>query len=237
MCFCFGNIHSQITEVDTLKTPVFPTVHFSIPDSVLNRRHELNQTNATVLLAWSAANIIQGSISAGNISGSKHYFHKMNSYFNMVNFAFAGYGLYRVHQQRKMHYSLADNIKVPVSAIKILWHFFGGLKPHEGGERFFIKHVLRQFNPSTSDNSLLRLDDDETGYVTLQTNILAKNFFGAPKRGEQTYNFYFFEKTDLESGETVMLEDGTIYGYRDDDGGFYSTLLDKYCQGATLAKF
>jgi hypothetical protein len=77
---------------------------------VFNRRNELNQTNSTVLLAWSAANIIQGSISAGNITGSKHYFHQMNAYFNTVNLAMAGYGLFRVHQQKKLHYSLANHV-------------------------------------------------------------------------------------------------------------------------------
>lgn len=88
-----------------VKTPI------SIPDSVINRRNSLNQTNSTVLLAWAGANIVQGSISAGNLHGSDHYFHQMNAYWNTVNLALAGYGLYRVHQQKKKKYTLAESLK------------------------------------------------------------------------------------------------------------------------------
>lgn len=111
ICLCYTFSSAQTIVKDTTKNLELTKTNFFLPDSVINRRNELNQTNATILLAWSAANIIQGSISAGNINGSKHYFHKMNSYFNMANLAFAGYGLYRLHQQRKMHYSLANNVK------------------------------------------------------------------------------------------------------------------------------
>lgn len=87
------------------------TITISIPDSVTNRRNILNKTNMTVLLAWSAANIVQGSISAGNLQGSPHYFHQMNAYFNIVNLAVAGFGLFEVRNQMKKKISLYQNLR------------------------------------------------------------------------------------------------------------------------------
>ena len=83
----------------------------SIPDSVALRRNILNKTNMTVLLAWSGANLIQGSISAGNLVGSPLYFHQMNVYFNIINLAIAGYGLYEVRKQMNKKLSLLQNLR------------------------------------------------------------------------------------------------------------------------------
>jgi hypothetical protein len=83
----------------------------SIPDSVAFRRNMLNKTNMTILLAWSGANLVQGSISAGNLEGSPHYFHQMNAYFNIVNLAIAGYGLYEVRKQMNKKLSLYQNLR------------------------------------------------------------------------------------------------------------------------------
>ncbi len=83
----------------------------SIPDSVAIRRNMLNKTNMTILLAWSGANLVQGSISAGNLQGSPHYFHQMNAYFNIVNLAIAGYGLYEVRRQMNKKLSLYQHLK------------------------------------------------------------------------------------------------------------------------------
>ena len=83
----------------------------SIPDSVALRRNILNKTNMTILLAWSGANLVQGSISAGNLVGSPHYFHQMNAYFNIVNLAIAGYGLYEVRKQVNKKLSLYQNLR------------------------------------------------------------------------------------------------------------------------------
>lgn len=65
----------------------------------------------TILLAWSGANIVQGSISAGNLEGSSHYFHQMNVYFNIVNIAVAGFGLYEVRKQMSKKLSLYQNLR------------------------------------------------------------------------------------------------------------------------------
>lgn len=110
---CLIGISGQAQElhVDSMAKTNPPVFNFNVMDSVAKRRNELNQTNLTVLLAWSAANIVQGSISAGNLTGSKQHFHRMNAYFNTVNLAIAGYGLYRLHQTKKLHYTIADNVK------------------------------------------------------------------------------------------------------------------------------
>jgi hypothetical protein len=97
-------VDSSIKQGDTLKPN-------SIPDSVAARRNILNKTNMTVLLAWSGANIVQGSISAGNLAGSAHYFHQMNAYFNVINLAIAGYGLYEVRKQMNRKLNLYQNLQ------------------------------------------------------------------------------------------------------------------------------
>ncbi len=104
-----GQAQDQL--LDTLPKNNPAIFNFNVMDSVAKRRNELNQTNLTVLLAWSAANMVQGSISAGNLTGSKQHFHRMNAYFNTVNLAIAGYGLFRLQQTKKIHYTVADNVK------------------------------------------------------------------------------------------------------------------------------
>ena len=97
-------IDSSVVMADSLK-PI------TIPDSVASRRTMLNKTNMTVLLAWSGANLVQGSISAGNLKGSPHYFHQMNAYFNIINLAIAGYGIYEVRKQMNKKLSLLQNLR------------------------------------------------------------------------------------------------------------------------------
>lgn len=92
-----------------IKTDSIITI--SIPDSVAQRRALLNKTNMTILLAWSGANLVQGSISAGNLKGSTHYFHQMNAYFNIINLAIAGYGLCEVRKQMNKKLSLYQNLR------------------------------------------------------------------------------------------------------------------------------
>lgn len=94
----------QIKSSDSIKS-------ISIPDSVAAKRNMLNKTNMTILLAWSGANIVQGSISAGNLQGSPHYFHQMNVYFNIANLAIASYGLFELHRQMNKKLSLFQNLR------------------------------------------------------------------------------------------------------------------------------
>ncbi len=68
-------------------------------DSIALARVTLQKNNMWVLAAWAGANIMQGSISASNTSGNDHYFHQMNAYWNTVNLAIAGLGLYAAKKQ------------------------------------------------------------------------------------------------------------------------------------------
>lgn len=70
-------------------------------DSLNKRRLTINQNHLYVLGSWAAANIIQGSISASNTSGSTHYLHQMNAYWNTVNLAIAGLGIWALRLQQK----------------------------------------------------------------------------------------------------------------------------------------
>jgi len=71
----------------------------SVSDSVAARRNELNKNNLYFLTGWSAVNIVQGGIAATNAKGSNKYFFQMNTYWNVVNLAIAGVGLYAVKKK------------------------------------------------------------------------------------------------------------------------------------------
>lgn len=89
-------------------------------DSVARERIKLVQNNIYVLGAWAGANIIQGTISASNTTGSEHYLHQMNAYWNTVNLAIAGVGLLGIRKQLKQQYNLADNLRAQHRIEKIL---------------------------------------------------------------------------------------------------------------------
>jgi hypothetical protein len=91
-------------------------------------------------------------------------------------------------------------------------------------ERFFVNFVLRQFTVPSQDSSTIVLEDGEGGTATIQTNILDKTMLGAPEAGEQIYKFSDFKMVDQDTATTVMLHAGKIYGYRDEEDGYYSTL-------------
>jgi len=92
----------------------------NIQDSIAFERIKLSKNNMFVLGAWAGANIIQGSISAGNATGSDHYFHQMNAYWNVANLALAGLGLWSSKKQLTKHYTLAENITEQHKIEKIL---------------------------------------------------------------------------------------------------------------------
>lgn len=89
-------------------------------DSIARERINLNKTHSLILGAWATANIIQGSISASNLTGKDHYFHQMNVYWNTVNLALSGAGLLIARKQMNRHFTLADNIKEQNKVEKIL---------------------------------------------------------------------------------------------------------------------
>ncbi len=100
----------------TLKT----TAQQNIQDSIAFERIKLSKNNMFVLGAWAGANIIQGSISAGNATGNDHYFHQMNAYWNVANLALAGLGLLSAKKGLTKHYTLAENITEQHKIEKIL---------------------------------------------------------------------------------------------------------------------
>lgn len=96
----------------------------------------------------------------------------------------------------------------------------------EAWENFFVKQVFRQMPETGDQDATHTLTDAEGGTVTRTTRILDRSiFFDIPTAGSQTYTFNFFEKTDPDTGELVMLNSGSVYGYLDEDGGYYSTTL------------
>ncbi len=129
----------------------------NLQDSIAAERINLNKTNMTILGAWAAANIMQGSISAASVKGSGHYLHQMNVYFNTVNLALAGVNLLLVKKQLSRHYTLADNLREQQKIEKILLFNLGldaayittGLYLKERGMR------LNKEQPEGYGNSLL----------------------------------------------------------------------------------
>lgn len=89
-------------------------------DSIAHQRIKLVQNNMYVLGAWASANIIQGAISASNTQGSEKAFHQMNAYWNTVNFAIAGVGLWGIRKQLNKPFGLTSNLKEQQKLEKIL---------------------------------------------------------------------------------------------------------------------
>lgn len=89
-------------------------------DSIARERIKLVKNNMYVLGAWAGANIIQGTISASNTTGSEHYLHQMNAYWNTVNLAIAGVGLLSIRKQLKREQSLNSNLRAQHQLEKIL---------------------------------------------------------------------------------------------------------------------
>lgn len=95
----------------------------------------------------------------------------------------------------------------------------------EAWEQFFVDHVLNAFNPPDNENSLFSLDEDRGSQLIVETNILSRTpFTKIPDAGEQSYRFRFFERTNPDTGEIVRINRGAIYGYRNKEGGYYTTL-------------
>ncbi len=95
-------------------------------------------------------------------------------------------------------------------------------------EHFFVKHITRQFNPSIEEDSTLSIEDGKGGSVTLDTSILERSQIGDfPEVARQYYSFNYFNKTDDDTGENVIVNSGIIHGYLDNDSGYYSSSLSK----------
>jgi hypothetical protein len=112
-------------------------------DSITVKRNQLIKTNMTVLAAWAGANIVQGTISATNATGSNKYFFKMNAYWNTVNLAIAGVSLYALKKEMTKKLSLQENMHKQNQLEKILLlntgldaaYVMSGLYLNERGKR------------------------------------------------------------------------------------------------------
>lgn len=95
-------------------------------------------------------------------------------------------------------------------------------------ERFFVDHVLNAFDPPDNQDSFFSLVEDGGSQVVLETNILSRTpFTKVPTSGEQSYRFQFFERENADTGDVVRINSGAIYGYRNEDGGHYTTYTTK----------
>jgi len=98
----------------------FVQAQSNVWDSLNKRRLTINQNHLYVLGSWAAANIVQGSISATNTTGSTRYLHQMNAYWNTVNVAIAGLGLWGLRQQMKQTFGPAQMIQEQRALEKLL---------------------------------------------------------------------------------------------------------------------
>lgn len=89
-------------------------------DSIATERSKLLKNNMWVLGAWAGANIVQGSISAGNAQGSDQHFHRMNVYWNTVNLAIAGIGMLAAKKQLAGKHSFDRNLREQQTLEKLL---------------------------------------------------------------------------------------------------------------------
>lgn len=95
-------------------------------DSIAAGRARLNKTNMYILGAWAGANILQGTISASNTTGTDHFFHQMNAYWNIANLAIATVGLLSIRKQMAGPHSFERNMREQHQMEKIIV-FNGGL--------------------------------------------------------------------------------------------------------------
>ncbi|UFH53361.1 DUF6992 family protein [Spirosoma sp. KNUC1025] len=72
-------------------------------------RHQ--KTLGLTLGTFALANIAVGAVAAGQTSGETKYFHKMNSYWNLVNLGIAGAGLLGSRKRTTDSETLADAVR------------------------------------------------------------------------------------------------------------------------------
>lgn len=90
--------------------PMFLLAQPAFQDSVAAARMKLHKRNMLILGSWAGANIIQGSIAAGNTQGSDHYFYEMNAIWNTFNLALAGIGLRDISRRSGKPLSATANL-------------------------------------------------------------------------------------------------------------------------------
>lgn len=90
-------------------------------------------------------------------------------------------------------------------------------------ENFFVKQVLRQLElPEYADADAL-LEDGAGGTVNVAQRVYKTPITQIVDSGTQTYRFNYFEKSDSDTAEVIMIRSGEIYGSRNRNGGHYRT--------------
>lgn len=133
------------------------SAQLSFQDSIAIRRASLTKRNMYLLGAWAGANILHGSISASNTTGTEHYFNQMNAYWNIANIAIAGMGLLSIRKQLAGPHTLERNMKEQHQLEKIIV-FNGGLDLAYLATGFYLKERGNRLNKEQSvgyGNSLL----------------------------------------------------------------------------------
>ncbi|MDR9410827.1 MAG: hypothetical protein RI573_18425, partial [Balneolaceae bacterium] len=78
-------------------------------EAINQNRIGLNSNGMLVLGGWAVSNMIVGGIGMAKTSGSTKYFHQMNTAWNTVNLAIAGFGYYGLRNQ-SAQMSLSETI-------------------------------------------------------------------------------------------------------------------------------
>ncbi len=68
-------------------------------------REKISKTGLKILASFSAANIIYGSIAAGQATGSNKYFHEMNAIWNGITLGITGIGFLTAKKEGELNYS------------------------------------------------------------------------------------------------------------------------------------
>ncbi len=102
--------------------------HATCQQSVINQfnveRQKISKTGLKILSAYSAMNIIYGSIASSNTTGSNRYFHKMNVIWNSVTLGIVGISI--VVEKKEGILSYANSLKKQ-NEIEKLFLFNAGL--------------------------------------------------------------------------------------------------------------
>jgi hypothetical protein len=128
-----------------------------LQDSIAIKRATLQRNNMYVLGVWAGANILQGSISANNATGSDHYFHQMNVYWNVANLAIATAGFFAARKQLSGEHSFDRNLREQHQLETVL-ALNGGLDIAYIMTGLYLKergHRLAKDQPTGYGNSLL----------------------------------------------------------------------------------
>ena len=74
-------------------------------DKFNKEREKISKTGIKILAGYSAANIIYGSIAAGQSTGSNKYFHEMNAIWNGITLGITGIGFLTAKKEGTLSYS------------------------------------------------------------------------------------------------------------------------------------